>query len=139
MSSGLPILRTCEEAFAYLANTASISQSLGLEVLTGIDNLDKTAPCVICFAESSTEDFPFSGIHHVRQTVMVKQMAADSSTSSSVADGIFLTFMNANTKAGLNHHPGFFCYEYWIIDSSNKWEGDAWHQSFTFDVVSALS
>ncbi len=134
MISGLSILKTCENAFEAVALTAS-----SVQVATGLDNVDKDAPIVVCYAESSFEDFPNSGIHHVKMNVVVKEMAADTSTSSSLANTIFQTFCNPNTKAALNSYPGFFVYEYFTAEPSQGWGGDAWHQTYSFDVISALT
>ena len=144
----LPILRTTENAFAACALSASVSASLGLTmgngIYTGIDNTDKVAPCVVCFAESATEDFPFSAIHHVKTHVVVKQMAFDQSNTSSLADTIFGAMMfdstgsNA-TKTVLNRYPGYFVYDYFIESTSDSVSDDAWIQEYVFDVVSALT
>lgn len=131
----LPILRTTENAFAALLSTAS----LGCQVLTGIDNLDKTAPVVICYAEDAKEDFPFSGIYRLSMNVVVKEMAADTNTTSSLATTVFANVLNNQTKAALNTYPGFFCYEYFIDNTMDNWSGDAWEQHYKLEVVSALS
>lgn len=144
----LPILRTTENAFAVCAQSASVSASLGLTIgsgiYTGIDNTDKVAPCVICYADSATEDFPYSAIHHVKTHVIVKQMAYDSNVTSSLSDTIFEAMMldstgsNA-TKTILNRYPGYFVYDYFIESTNDSIEGDAWVQEYVFDVISALT
>jgi hypothetical protein len=142
----LPILRTTELACVALAYSASLSANLGLTIdngiYAGISNTDKQAPAVICYTESATEDFPFSGIHHCRTHVMVKQIAYDTSTSSSLSDAVFGTFCSgsngAYAKDILNRYPGFFCYEYFIDGTSDSVDGDAWVEEYVFDIVSAL-
>jgi hypothetical protein len=142
----LPILRTTELACVACAYSASLSASLGLSIdngiYAGIDNTDKAAPAVICYSDSATEDFPFSAIHHVRTHVMVKQIAADTLTTSGISDTIFSAFMQDSgsraTKTILNNYPGFYCYEYFITDTSDNVDGDAWVQEYVFDIISAL-
>jgi hypothetical protein len=136
---GLPILRTTENAFATLAISASLSQSLGYNIYTGISNLDKLAPAIICFAESATEDFPFSAIYHVRTHVIIKEMAADTDPNTgSFANNIFESFCNNNTKSKLNDYPDYYVYEYFIQSTNDEWNGDAHIQEMTFDVISAI-
>jgi hypothetical protein len=136
----LPILRTTEDACAWLATTASLSASFSVPVYTGINNLDKTGPCVICYAESATEDFPFSGIYHVSTNIIVKEMAADTSTGSLLATTLFEAFLNNKTKTALNSYSSsYFVYEYWVTDTSDTIEQDAWIQQFRLEVVSALT
>jgi hypothetical protein len=135
----LPILRTTENAFALLALSASLSQSLGYGVYTGIGNMDKPAPAIICYAENGTEDFPFSGIYHVRTHVMVKEMAFDTDPlTGSFADNIFAALCNNNTKNNLNTYPNYYVYEYFIQGTNDGFDEDTQIQEMTFDVVSAI-
>ena len=142
----LPILRTTELACVALAYSASLSANLGLSIgsgiYAGIDNVDKAAPAVICYAESATEDFPFSAIHHCKTHVMVKEIAYDTPVSSSISDAVFSAFMNDSgsnsTKDILNRYPGFFCYEFFIDGTNDSTSGDAWVQEYVFDIISAL-
>lgn len=136
----LPILRTTENACVRLATSASLSASLGAPVYRGIDNLDKEAPCVICYAESATEDFPFSGIYNVATTVVTKEMAADTNVDTTqVANTIFSRFLDSNTIPSLNSYPSFYVYSMWVTDTKDSWDGDTHKQEYIFNVVCALS
>lgn len=136
----LPILKSTEDACKYLVTNTVVSQSLGIPVFTGIDNLDKTGPCVICYGESAQEEFPFSGVYHVTTNIMVKELAADSSVSSSLAAVIFEGCLTTNTKQILNSYSSSYnVYEYWVTDTSNREDGDAWVQEYKLEVVSVLA
>ena len=143
----LPILRTTELACVLLAYSASLSASLGLSIghgiYAGIDNVDKEAPCIICYAESANEEVPYSGMYHVKTHIVVKQIAYDSSVSSSMSDAVFSTFCSGSNgdyaKDILNRYPGFFCYDYFIDGTTDNTAGDSWIQEYSFDIVSALT
>jgi len=143
----LPILRTTELACAALAYSASVTSGLGLTIdkgiYAGISNVDKEAPAIICFCDNATEDFPFSGISHCKTHVLVKQIAYDTSTTSSLSDTIFNAFCSGSNgvyaKDILNRYPGFFCYEYFIEGTSDSMSGDAWVQEYVFDIISTLT
>jgi len=136
------ILRQTENACAALAYSASVSASLGLTfgngIYTGLDNEDKDAPAVVCFAESATEDFPFSGMYRVKTHILIKEMAADTSMSSSLATTMFEAFCNSGTKGVLNQYSGYFVYEYFIDGTHDLTNGDANIQQYDFEIVSAL-
>lgn len=136
------ILRTTENAWAALVSSASVNNSLGLTlgngIYTGIDNSDKNAPMVVCYGESATEVFPFSGIYNVKLRAIVKEMASDTTNTSSLANTIFSASLSDNTQTILNQYPGFYCYSYWVEDTSDKTDVDAWEQEYVFNCVSAL-
>src|ERR1035437_7422201 len=86
----LPILRTTELACQALATSSLLNANVTGNVVVGIDNVDKEAPIVVCYAESATEDFPHSGIYHVATTIVCKEMAADTDiTGSQLSNTIF--------------------------------------------------
>lgn len=136
----LPILRTTEDACAWLATTASLSASFNVPVYTGINNLDKTAPCIICYAESATEDFPFSGIYRVKTNIRIKEVASETDTSSSLATTLFEAFLNPLTKQAFNAYDSssYFVYEYFVDTTNDSWDQDVWIQEYQLEIVSAL-
>lgn len=136
---GLPILKSTEDAFKYLVTNTVVSQSLGIPVFTGIDNLDKTGPCVICYAESAVEEFPFGGVYHVSANITVKELAADSSVSSSLGAVIFEGCLTNNTQQILNSYSSSYnVYGYWITDTTDNVDGDSWIQQYKLEVVSVV-
>jgi hypothetical protein len=138
----LPILRLTEEACASLATSAIAGSPDGITALvyTGIDNLEKSAPCVICYAESAKEDFPHSAIYNVSTNIMIKEMAYDTNKSSSLSDLIFKTFLSTVTKGTLNSYStsSYYVYEYWVEDTTNRVDGDSWIQELRLNMVSAV-
>ena len=132
------ILTTTERACANLAASASLSASLDVTIYCGLDSEEKIAPAVVITADSATEEFPNSGVWHVKTGLTVKEIAADSSFSSSLASTIFESFLNDTAKGTLNMYPGYFVHDFFVEDTSNTQEGDAWIQTVRLDIVCAL-
>ncbi len=131
-----PILKATENACAQLALTASVSASLNVNIYTGIDNETVDAPAVICFADSAREEFPNSGVWHVNTRIYIKEMAADTSVTSSLSDTIFKAFMSdVDTVTSLNLYPNYYVYDMFSETAENGSEGDAWSQQYVFDIV----
>jgi hypothetical protein len=136
----MPILLTTETACASLATSASVSASLGLNVYTGIDNEDKEAPAVICSAISATEDFPQSGIWHVKTFIKVKEIAEDTTNKGNASTAIFQRFLTGSINTDLkNNASNFYVFDVFAEDSQNTQEGDAWVQTLSLDIVAALT
>ena len=135
----LPILRTTELACKALATASLAGASVSASVATGIDNIDKEAPLVVCYAESATEDFPYSGIYHVATTIVCKEMAADTNMlTTQVSEAIFSSFITGSTITTLNTYPGYFVYNILITDTKDSWEGDTHKQEYVLDILCAL-
>ena len=140
----LPILRTTEECWAGLVASASLSASIGLVrgngIYTGLDNETKVAPCVIVWAERASEyDFKDSGMWNVTLHILTKEMAADSSITSSLANNIFGYLANESAIIPkLNNYSGYYVYKYWNSDNHDLTNGDVLAQQYTFEVISAL-
>jgi hypothetical protein len=135
----LPILRTTELACQALATQSLLNANVTGNVVVGIDNVDKEAPIVVCYAESATEDFPYSGIYHVATTIVCKEMAADTDiTGSQLSNTIFSNFLSGSTIPVLNTYPGYFVYGYWVTDSKDSWSGDAHIQEYMLNILCAL-
>jgi L-rhamnose mutarotase len=143
--SQLAPLRETEECWAGLVASASLSASLSLSrgngIYTGLDNENKSAPCVIVWAEKGTEyDFRDSGMWNVTLHVLVKEMASDSSIMSNLADNVFSYLGNENVMMPqLNAYSGYHVYKYWNSATNDLTNGDALVQQYTFDVISALT
>lgn len=134
------ILVATERACAALAASASVSASIDdeISIYCGIDNEEKVAPAVVISCESATEEFPNSGVWHVKTDLRVKEIAADSSTSSSLASVVFEAFLRDSTREVLSVYPGYNCYDLIVEDTANTQEGDAWVQTVRMDIVCAL-
>ena len=136
----LPILRTTELACEVLASASLAAASITAMVVTGVDNSDKdTAPLVVCYAETATEDFPYSGIYHVATTIVAKEMAADTDViNTEVSDTVFSNFLSSSTIPFLNTYPGYFVYNILVTDTKDSWEGDAHKQEYVLDILCAV-
>jgi|ERR1035437_4182467 hypothetical protein len=136
----LPILRTTELACQALATASLFSASVAGLVVTGIDNEDKSAPLVVCYAENATEDFPYSGIYHVATTIVCKEIAFDTDViNTELSDTIFQNFLSSSTIPALNTYPGYFVYNILVTDTKDSWQGDAHRQEYVLDILCALS
>ena len=136
----LPILITTELSCKALATASLLTAGVSGLVVVGIDNVDKEAPIVVCYAENATEDFPYSGIYHVATTIVVKEMAADTNiTGSKLSDTIFSNFLSSSTIPKLNTYSGYYVYNVLITDTKDSWEGDAHKQEYVLDILCALS
>jgi hypothetical protein len=135
----LPILRQTELACQALATASLAASTVSASVTTGIDNVDKTAPLVVCYAESATEDFPYSGIYHVATTIVVKEIGYDTDvTSTQLSDTIFKNFLSSSTIPILNIYPNYFVYNVLVTDTKDSWQGDAHKQEYVLDILCGL-
>lgn len=135
----LPILRTTENACYCLATASLAAANIQAQVATGIDNVDKTAPLVVCYAESATEDFPYSGIYHVSTTIVCKEMAFDTNVlTTPLSDNIFQNFLSGSTIPILNLYPNYYVYNIVVTDTKDSIEEDAHKQEYVLDILCAL-
>jgi hypothetical protein len=136
----LPILRTTELACQALATASLFSASVAGLVTTGIANIDKTAPLIVCYAEGATEDFPYSGIYHVATTIVVKEIAFDTDVvNTKLSDTVFSNFLSGSTIPALNTYPGYFVYNIVVTDTKDDWDQDTHRQQYVLDILCALS
>ena len=105
----------------------------------GIDNDDKIAPAVICYADGATEEFPNSGIYHVRTSIIVKELAADTDVTSSLGYYIFKSFLSGSAKTILNNYPHYYVYDWFVENTNENTQNDAWVQTYTFNIVCGAS
>lgn len=135
----LPILITTERACAELAASASISRSLDCTVYTGLDGEEKEAPAIICSSTNAQEDFPFSGIWHVRTDITVKENAYDTSGSLGIlSDAIFERFLTVDTGSLSTRVPNYSVIDVIADACDNSVEGDIWKQTLSLDVICSL-
>lgn len=136
----VPILKTTELACQALATSSLSRYGVNGLVATGLDNIDKVAPLVVCYAENAVEDFPYSGMYHCATTIVVKEMAADTNmTGSKLSDTIFHNFLSSSTIPKLNTYPAYFVYNILVTDTKDSWEGDTHKQEFVLDILCALT
>ncbi len=134
------ILVSTEKACAVIAAMAIANAALQASVYTGLDSDDKNAPAVICSAESATEDFPASGLWHVRAIITTKEIAADTVTPSVLSDVIQEAFLSDDTINNLNNAiPQFFVFDVLTPEVSNTQEVDAWVQTLSLEIVCSLT
>ena len=128
-----------------MATSASIAAGYnpGTDVFVyrGINNEDVQAPAIICEALDGPEDFPFSGIYHASVNLNVKEMAADVSGSvGTLADNIFKAFLVSNVESLLTGIvSNYYVYQLLVKDTNNGTSGDAWSQTYSFDIVCGLT
>ena len=139
MESG--VLTTTEMACALVAE--DIVSSYGdINIYTGTDNDDKAAPAVICYAESASEDFPFSGIWHVKTNIILKEMAELDSERvtrlNSLLGDVHSAFLKPNIESTLTSKSPSNYYVYQVVfDGKNSTQdGDAWVHTLSLDIVS---
>ena len=131
---------TTEKACSLLAG--DISSTYGdFSIFTGVNNMEKEAPCVICWAENATEDFPFSAIWHVRTHIIVKEMAMATSSLDSVNSlygDVYSKFLTGSIETDLTSKvtASYYVYQVLFDGSNSTTEGDAWVNEITLDIVS---
>lgn len=112
-----------------------------VNVFRGINNVDKEAPALICWAENATEDFPFSGIFHMRTHIVIKAMAKDTSINNfdKLTGDVHAGFLVDNIEALLTSSipDQYFVYQIVFDNNSSVEEGDAWVNDLSFDCVSS--
>src|ERR1051326_771519 len=123
------ILTTTEKACSLLAE--DVASTYGdIEVFTGVNNEDKAAPCVICWAENATEDFPFSGIWHVKTHIIVKEMAKASSVNgiNTLYGDVYSKFITDTIESTLTNKVPSSYYVYQVVfdNTNSNTDGDAW-------------
>lgn len=133
-----PILVTTERACAEIAASASISASLTCTVYTGMDSDDKVAPAIICNAYDAVEDFPESGVWHVKTNIIVKEIAADTDMSSSLANTMFERFSTITNEELSGSVSNFGVYNIQMEGCTNTQEEDSWVQTLSMDIVGVL-
>jgi len=133
---------TTEEACAQVAATASLSSSYsGINVYTGTDNEDKAAPAIICWAQSSTEDFPLSGIWHVKTSIITKQIAITGSVGemNTFVGDIQSAFLTGSIETTLsNRVSNYFVYQVLFDSSDSSQDGDTWVHTLDLDIVCTI-
>jgi hypothetical protein len=132
------ILTATETACAKVAATLGN----GYTVYTGVDNIDINDPAVICYAESASEDFPFSGIWHVKTSITIKQMAYDHTTGSmdSLVGTIMSGFLNGGIEAALSA-TGLNYAVYQVVPEPHqeRTNAEAWTHTIGLDIVCVLT
>jgi hypothetical protein len=131
------ILVTTERALANLI-ASSLEESVNVTIYGGMDNEEKTAPACIISAEEATEEFPNSGVWHVKTNIIVKEIAADTVKDNSIAGTIFEALLSNDTKDKLNLNSDYYVYDIITEDTLNSQEQDAWIQTLRLDVICAL-
>lgn len=135
------ILKTVEEAFVNYFMSSSISAST-VNIYTGTDSENKEAPALIIYAMEGQHvepDLPDLGVWKVKTEFKVKEIAADSNVTSSLASDIYEVLMTGNNvKSFLNNSSSLFCYDIFVDNTANTQDGDAWVQATTLDVVCAF-
>ena len=131
------ILVKTEDRLADFMASSSLSAS-AVNIYRGQGNEDKEAPALIIVADNATEEFAGSGIWHVKTEFRVKELASDTSVTSSLADTVFSAFLNDNTKNQLSG-SGYYCYDLFVEDTANSRDGDTWIQTVRMDIVCALT
>lgn len=135
----LPILITTENALASASLATVNSASLTSNVYTGIDNEDKGAPAIICSCQSATEDFVGSGIWHIKSSVIVKEIAADTSVTSSLATTVFEKIVGLTTTQLANCTTNFAVYDVLLEGHEQSQQSDAWVQTLNLEIIGCLT
>lgn len=134
-----PILATTERACVEIAASASISASVDANIYTGMDNDDKVAPAVICGALDAMQDFPESGIWRVKTQIVVKEVAADTDLTSSLANVIFEKFSTVTKEELSGSVENFSVYDIQLEGCTNSQQDDTWVQTLSLEIVGVLT
>lgn len=136
----LPILTTTENALASASVATLLSASISdTSVYTGIDNEVKVAPAIICSCSEAVEDFQSSGVWHIKASIMVKEMAADTNVSSSLATTIFEKIVGLSTTQLANCTSNFAVYDFWLDGHEQTQQEDAWVQTLNLEIIGCLT
>ena len=135
----LPILITTENALASASLATVISASLVVNVYTGIDNDEKSAPAIICSCADATEDFIGSGVWHIKSSIIVKEIAFDTSVSSSLATTLFNKIIEMTPSQLSNCTSNYSVYDFWIDGNEQSQQDDAWIQTLNLEIVGVLT
>ncbi len=135
----MPILITAENALASASLDAITKANLSANIYTGMDNESKMAPAIICNCLSATEDFPESGVWHIKSSIIVKEMAFDTSTSSSLATTVFEKITEMTPSALAHCTSSFAVYDFFIEGTEQTQEEDAWVQKLDFEIIGSLT
>ncbi len=141
------IYTTTEAACYQIATTASLNSAYNtyrpITVYTGTGNVeDLQAPAVVCRAESATEDFPLSGLWHVRTSIICKEMAHDSTVPNmdTFIGDIQQSFLTGSIDTELsNAVPDYFVYQVLFDGLGFQPEGDAWIHTLNLDILCTIS
>lgn len=131
------VLEKCEDAWTtYLSSSISSS----INIYRGIDWVDKEGPAVICFAESADEDFPYSGVYHVRMTIHFRYPFEDSSSLASrnvITEELDRKVLGnpdlVNSLTGSTTNLGIYAITF--AGGSNGFAGDSWISTTGVDMV----
>ena len=134
----LSLLRTTETACAELAASASISASLNCNIYTGLDNEAKEAPAIICGCLDASEDFAGSGIYHIKTDIVVKEIAADTNVTGSIADVIFEKFSTVSNSTLESRVSNLSILDVFIEGYKQHIDTDAWVQTLSIEIVGCL-
>ena len=135
----LHILRATEKACAtYLANSGSLPD--GTSIYMGLDNASKEAPYVVCYCPDASEEFPQSGIWHVKTQITSYEIANLTDTTSSLVGAIYEAMVSTTIETDLQNSISNYAVLKVLPESpSNNIDGDAWAQTLNFEIVCALT
>jgi hypothetical protein len=130
-----------ELAFAHCILSSSLSASVvPFNVYHGLGHDDKAGPAVIITAVDATPDFQGAGAPwHTKLELKCKEIAFDSSSSSSFASDVFDVLASDATRIFLRGYPGYYCHDLFVQDSTVAQHEDAWVQTVTLDVICVLT
>jgi len=135
----LPILTTTENALASASYATVLSASITASVFTGIDNETKTGPAIVCACYDAEEDFLGSGIWHVKSAVIVKEIASDTSVTSSLATTVFEKIIEMTPTQLANCTTNFAVYDIILSSHEQSQQDDAWIQTLNLQIIGCLT
>lgn len=136
------ITNKIEKAFQnyFVSQSTAISSSYErpLQIYRGMDNEDKSAPCIIVAAQGSQEVVLYTGIMRCPVTITVKEMAADLSGSDmgTLADKVFdLALTSSFDLTAYDTIGGLGVMDTVVTDLKVRPEGDAWVSQLSLEVI----
>ena len=136
------LLYTTELACANIATSASVAYGTGsVPVYHGLDTDTKALTYIVCSAENANEDFPESGIWHVKTAIQVVEMVPDlTSGVTTLTDKVFSYFLTGSIETDLSHSVGNYAvYNVTTEDMQRTIQDNQWVNTLMLDVVCALT
>ena len=130
------ILYSVEDAAYQFYASSSLSSSLS--VYPGMNNADKEAPCIVCYADDAVQEFDKIFVWHVRTNIIVKTMAEDmtNKNADSLADTTFENICDPSTVTALGTYSDTLTvYDIQVKSMNRTFDGDAWITSLILDIV----
>ncbi len=133
-----PPTATEQACAAYLASVGTLPE--GTHIFTGMENEKMQTPCVICFGDSATPDFPEGGIWHVTTRISTKEIYSKTEVDSTLASIVQEAMLADDIAERLTANASYLSVlSVNVSDASTQTSGDVWMQTLVLDIVCGLT